>query len=264
MYTRRPGGWTTQFGGLGSGAPIPRDLIVLLAVLFGTFSLQFFAVTAGLVGLLRLTPAVWQAGFLWQLGTYGFAGYGPPSFWFLLELLILFWFGRDVYWRLGRKSFWTLLVTAVVAAGAVAVLVQLVGGLVPGLTGPLPFQLMQGQHMLVVILIAAFATLYRDATIYLFFILPIKAKWFLPLEILFAFMGFLGTRDFAGFVGLSVAVGLTYSLITPGGARRVSRNAWLRLQQLWIRARLGSLGRRRGPRRVGGEDDKVRRGPWVH
>lgn len=264
MYARRPGGSTIQLGGLGSGAPIPRDLIVLLAVLFVTFSLQFFALTGGLVGLLRLTPAFWQLGFLWQVGTYGFAGYGAPSLWFLLELLILFWFGRDVYGRVGRKGFWTLLVTGVVAAGVVAVVVQLLGGWVPGLTGPVPFTLMQGQHMLVVILIAAFATLYRDATIYLFFILPVRAKWFLPLEILLAFMGFLGTRDFAGFMGLSTAVGLTYSMITPGGARRLTRNAWLRLQKLWIRARMAWMRKRRGVRVIRDEEDKVRRGPWVH
>jgi hypothetical protein len=263
MYSRQPSRWASGLGGLGSGAPIPRDLIVLLVVLFVTFSLQFFDSTAGLIGLLRLSPAFWQFGFVWQVGTYGFTGYGAPSLWFLLELLILFWFGRDVYSQMGRKSFWTLLVVGVVAAGVAAVVVQLAGSLLSGLTGPLPFVLLQGQHVLVVILIAAFATLYRNATIYLFFILPIQARWFLPLEILFAFIGFLGTRDFAGFVGICVAVGLTYSLITPGGARRLLHESWLRLRQAWIRARLSWMRKRRGIRVVR-DEEKVRKGPWVH
>ena len=65
-------------GGFGSG-PIPRDLWILLGVLFATFSLQFFSSTALLPALLRLTPLAWQRGFVWQLATYPFIGFGGPS-----------------------------------------------------------------------------------------------------------------------------------------------------------------------------------------
>ena len=79
------------------------------------FSLQFFEGAAILPALLRLTPAVFR-GFVWQIATYPAIGWGASGLWFLLELLILFWFGRDVFWRLGRQRFWLLLVRAAVGA----------------------------------------------------------------------------------------------------------------------------------------------------
>ena len=47
-----------------TGGPVAPDVIALLAVVFATFSLQFFSLTAPLIGVLRLTPAVWQKAFL--------------------------------------------------------------------------------------------------------------------------------------------------------------------------------------------------------
>ena len=67
------------------------------------------------------------------------------------------------------------------------------------------------------IVIAAFATLYGNATILLFFVLPIQAKWFLLLEIVFAFMGFLGSGDLGGFLGIVAAVGVVYDILSRGG-----------------------------------------------
>lgn len=290
MFSRRPSRFSSGLGGLTGGPPAPRDLLVLLGVIFFTFTLQFFATTAPLLALLRLTPAVWQQGFVWQLATYAFIGYGAPSLWFLLTLLILFWFGRDLYYRLGRKAFWQLLAWGVGAGSVAAALAQMAAGLLPGWTSAVPFQLIQGQNILVVVLIAAFASLFQDATIYLFFVLPIKAKWFLPLEILFGFIGFLGTRDLSGFVGLVAAIAMVWSILTPGGARsltrRFLREPWLRYRRRRYQSRLEDLERGKGwdrrpdksPRHSGGQppdpdpdddpDDsgngKVRRGPWLH
>lgn len=257
----------------GFGGPPPRDLLILLAVVFVTFSLQFFAATAPLVALLRLTPAVWGYGFLWQLATYPLAGAGDPTLWILLELLIVYWFGRDVFWRLGRRNFWKLLAWAAISAALVAVGVDLAGRLL-GFVHPQPFLLMQGQRMLLAITICAFASLYRDATILLFFVLPVQARWFIPLEILFTFIAFLRTRDLAGFLGVCAAVAVTWSLLTRGGLRRGLRELWLRLQQRWMRWRLERLRRRRGLRVVkggggrsggdGGDGGDVHQGPWVH
>ncbi len=108
---------------------------------------------------------------------------------------------------------------AAIGAALVAVVVQLIQGLAGvGATGLAAFQLMQGQRILLAIVIAAFATLWGEATILLFFVLPIKARWFLWLEILFAFIGFLESKDFAGFCGISAAVFLTYTGLKMGGA----------------------------------------------
>lgn len=263
-------------GSFGLGGPVPRDMKILLGVVFVTYSLQFFGTTAGLLDWLRLTPAVWRWGAVWQLVTYPFVGWGGASLWFLLELLILYWFGKDVCWRLGRRFFWKTILFATVGASVVAVATQLLFGLLDGFTGPQPFVLMQGQRMLIVILIAAFATLFADATILLFFVLPVRAAWFLWIELLFAFIGFLGTRDLAGFLGISAAVGITWSYMRPGGLRHVTRTGWLRMRERWIRYRLDRMRKQRQMRVVPGggrgagadegpdEAEEPRRGPWVN
>lgn len=254
------------FGGPG-GAP-PRDLLIILGALFVTFALQFFDATRAVPDLLRLTPLVWHAGFVWQLITYPFAGYGGPSFWFLVELLILFMFGRDAYAGLGRKRFWRLVLITAVAAGGLALLVQ---GLQEGSDVHLPlpayFPLLQGQRVLLAILVAAFATANRRATILLFFVLPIEARYFLPLEILFAFIGFLSTHDLGGFLGICAAVGLSYLYVRDGGFGRGLRQTRLRAEKWWLQRRLERAKRRRGLRVIkgqGGEGGGGRAEPWLN
>ncbi|HVT61200.1 MAG TPA: hypothetical protein VHR45_22750 [Thermoanaerobaculia bacterium] len=263
------------FRGLGGRGGAPRDLLILLGVLFVTFSLQFFAATAIVPALLRLTTLVWR-GFLWQLATYPFIGYGPPSLWILIELFILFWFGRDVYYGLGRRHFWRLLAWAAVGAGLLAVVVQLLLDLPVGRDELVPlaahFSLMQGQRVLLAIVIAAFATANRRATILLFFILPIEARWFLGLEILFAFIGFLSTHDFAGFLGICAAVGIAFLYVRDGGLGRGLRQTRLRLTRRWLQFKLDRARRRRGLHVIkgsGGDDlrgepGEPGRGPWLH
>ncbi len=242
--SRDPWGRGGQGGTFGlAGGPPPQDILILLAVLFGTFVLQFFQATAVIPAIFRLGPLVFR-GALWQVVTYAFCGFGPPSLWFLFSMLILFWFGRDVFVKLGRKNFWSLLVQVVAAAGIAAVLVR-GAGMLSGAVSPNAFVLMQGQYMLITVMIAAFATLYGQATILLFFVLPIKARWFLGLEVLFAFMGFLSTKDFAGFVGLCVAVALTWALLQPGGVQRALKNLQLRFRRRVTEAKLARLKRKR-------------------
>jgi len=255
---QQPGG--AAFGGFGgSGLPVPKDLIGILVALFVTFSLQFFEGAAVIPALLRLTPAVFR-GFVWQIVTYPAIGWGGSGLWFLVELLILFWFGRDVFWRMGRQRFWLLLVRAAIGAALVAVVVQLVQNLAGvGATGFAAFQLMQGQRILLAIVIAAFATLWGEATILLFFVLPLKARWFLWLEILFAFIGFLESKDFAGFCGVSAAVFLTYTGLRAGGAGSVLHNWRKRGEAFILERRLDRLRRKRKFDVIDGDKDD-----WVH
>lgn len=256
-HFQRQGG--AGFGGLSG--PVPRDIIVLLAVVLGTFSLGFFESTRSLHALLTLSSNVWRHGFLWQTVTYLFSGVGKPGIWFLLELLILFLFARTVFFQLGRRGFWRFLLLIGVAAALAAVVVNVIGNAL-GSPSLYAFVLMQGQHMLLTLTIAAFATMNRDATILLFFVLPVQAKWFLLLEILFAFMGFLSTRDLAGFVGLSAGVGLTMIYLGYGLPGLGGRRLWLQFQEWWIRIRLKGLRRRRGMHLV--DDQEPDDDNWVH
>jgi membrane associated rhomboid family serine protease len=250
-------------GGFGMlGGPPPRDLLIVLCTLFVTFALQFFEATRIVPALLRLTPLVWHAGFVWQLVTYPFVGYGGPSFWFLVELLILFMFGRDAYAGLGRKHFWRLVLITAVVAGALALAVDAVQESATGLLQPGSFPLLQGQRVLLAILVAAFATANRRATILLFFVLPIEARWFLGLEILFAFIGFLASHDLGGFLGICAAVGLSFLYVRDGGFGRGLRQTRLRVERWWLQRKLERARRRRGLRVIKGQGDGGNR--WLH
>ncbi|MGH9361912.1 MAG: hypothetical protein ACRD2T_08340 [Thermoanaerobaculia bacterium] len=267
MYSRNPGPGRVAVGSLGLGGPVPRDLLLLLAVLFVTFALQFLA--PALVAPLRLTSEAWRRLWLWQPLTYAAVGYGPPSLWFLVELLMLFWFGRDVYVQLGRRRFWRLLAGGALGAAAVALLVDLAASLLTGRTLSLLFPLMQGQRIVLVTVVAAFATLYRDATIYLFFVLPLPARWLLWAELLIAFIGFLQMpapglpRDLPGLLGICAAVGITWLTLTRRGTRRGLREPQLRLQRWWLERRLERHRRKSRLRVVREEPGEVRKGPWV-
>jgi hypothetical protein len=256
MDSRRP--IRPSFAGAGWSGPTPRDVWLLLGIVFSTFSFQFFAATAWIPAMLRLTPAVWQRGWIWQVVTFPFAGIGAPSLWIVLELFILLLFSRDVFLRLGRKRFWRLLLGVSASAGVIAAIIALLQGLAGAPLLDLGMPLVQGQRTLLAILIAAFATLNGDATIYLFFVLPIRAKWFLGLEILFAFLGFLGTHDLAGFLGICTAVGVTWWCLS--GGRPAGRALWLEFRQRYLKARIARLRKKSGLTVLpGGRDD-----PWVH
>ncbi|HEX2645044.1 MAG TPA: hypothetical protein VHU81_18740 [Thermoanaerobaculia bacterium] len=272
VYARNPGRFTLPGLG-GPGGAIPRDLLILLGVLFATYSLQFFHATAVWMGILQLTPFVWLRGLVWQVATYPFIAAQVSPLWFLLGLLFLFWFGRDVYAGLGRRHFWRMVMWSSVGAALVAVLAAVIQARFAGLPSSV-FFLMQGQQMLMTIFIAAFATANRHATIYFMFVLPIQARWFLGLEIVLAFLGFLTTKDFPGFLGICAAVGLTYSYLTHGFGRRGFREIRLRIERWWIQQKLERAKRKRGLRVIQGkgqkgsrgpaDDGEVRRGPWVH
>ena len=262
-YPRGSYQFRTTFGGFGG--PPSRDVMVLVGVVFATFAMQFFASTAIIPALLHLSPAVWRLGFVWEVGTYAFTGYGPASLWILLELLMLYWFGSDVFSRLGRRRFWGLLAGVAAASGVVAVVVELVAGAVwqGGLTA-FPFQIMQGQRMLLVILIAAFATLYGEATILFFFVLPLKARWFLWLEVLIAFIAFLSSHDLAGFAGVCAGTLFTFLWLSPGGPKQRIRRWRLRWQQDQLQRKLERMRRKRNMHVV--DDDRKGGGPgsWVN
>lgn len=272
MVTRNPysrGPMGGGLGGFGLAGPAPRDVLILLGVLFVTFALRFFESTAIVPALLQLTPLVWTRGWVWQLVTYPFIGAAGSGLFFLLDLLILYMFGRDVFFGLYRKHFWRMILWSSIGGALVAVLVHVLLTVAGLPWAPAPFAIMQGQWILLAILIAAFATAQRDATIYLMFILPIPAFWMLWVEILFAFLAFLFTKDLPGFCGICAAVGLSYLYVRSSGSlrggKRTLREMRLRLEKWWIQRKLDRARRKRGFKVIPGDKGpNVRKGPWVN
>ena len=233
--------------------PAPVDLLALLAVVFTTYAMQFFATTAAVPESLRLDPVAWRGWQLWRVATYALVGYGPASVWFLLELLVFYWFARDLRAGLGARRFWSLLAASGVAAGVVAVVADAVAALISGPMSLAPFSLMQGQRTLLAIAIAAFASRNADSVIYLFFVLPVRAGAFVWISILIAFVGFLATKDLGGLVGLWTATAISFLQARPGGGMPTLRRLRLRWQEARLRRRLDRLRRRSGLRVVDGD-----------
>jgi hypothetical protein len=246
-----------------------------MAVVFVTYAMQFFRSTAVIPALLRLTPLVWRAGFLWQLLTYPLIGWGPASILFLIELLMLYWFGGDVYRGMGRRHFWKLIGWCALVGGVVAVAADALAWAAAGkdalLLEPFPYPIIQGQQLLIAIFICAFATANRQAQILLFFVLPIQARWFIAIEIAIAFIVFLQTHDFPGFLGLCAAIGIAYLYVRDGGIGRGLRQTRLRVERWWLQRKHETARRKRGFRVIPGERPGDRgsresggRGPWLH
>ncbi len=266
----RPGRTILGGGGGGLSGPIPRDILAIAAVLLVTVTLSAFPSTSFIPQLLTIGPDVWQRGFVWQLATYPFIEARGPSLGFVINLILLFLWGRDVYWGLGRRHFWRLLLFSGIGAGILAALVDMAGA-AAGWSPPQAFLLMQGWTLLA-ILLAAWARAHRGATILFMFILPIEATWLIALEILLAFIGFLSTKDLPGFVGICAAIGISWSYIARSGkiglGKRDLREYRLRLERWWIQRKLERARKKRGFRVISGEKGNrggdVRKGPWVH
>ncbi|MEO1366210.1 MAG: hypothetical protein AAFX50_03460, partial [Acidobacteriota bacterium] len=177
----------------------------------------------------------------------------------IIGLWMMLMFGKQVFFFVGRKAFWRyFFITALVGAMA-AVLTQVILAAV-GLGGavPRPFVLINGQFFIWTFLISGFAALYGHATVLLMFVLPVKAKWFIGIEIAFAFLAFLSYHDFAGFVGACAAIGAAYLQFSGIGPGRFLHETRLRVQRKWFEYKLRQL------KNKGGGDGDVVQGPWVH
>ncbi len=270
MYGSQPGGRAVS---LFPGPP-PRDIMALMVVLFVNYSLSFFSGLRALPEILQLTPNVWRKGFFWQLATYPFAGdfdfvtlrvfgqIASSPLWFLFSLLMIYWFGSPVFRYLGRRKFWILVAWAAGAASVSATAAHFLLSQI-GWANAYAFNLMQGQRILAAIFAAGYAVGYGNNTILVMFVVPIKARWFLPMTLLFAFTGFLTTKDFAGFLGICVAAGMVYHALT-GRLFKLAREWRLRLERQVLQARLKRMQKRRGLRIVKPPDDDEPRGPWVN
>jgi len=110
---------------------------------------------------------------LWQFVTFQFLHANLTHL--LFNLLTLWSFGRPLEMMLGKRRFLTLYLLSGFVGGVAQVLLGL---LVPQFDGPTV-----GASAGICGLIAAFALLYPDSTLYLFFVIPFRAAYFLPLLI---------------------------------------------------------------------------------
>ncbi len=144
-------------------------------------------VSRRLIGYLALTPSlVLQYNAWWQIFTYMFVHAGV---WHLLfNMLALFLFGLPLERNLGSSEFLLYYFVAGLGAGLTTLLVNYYSGL-----GSIP---VVGASGAIYALLLAYATLFPDARIFIFGLIPLRAPvavlLFAGLELYFQLSGTMG------------------------------------------------------------------------
>ncbi|HZZ57938.1 MAG TPA: rhomboid family intramembrane serine protease [Opitutaceae bacterium] len=152
----------------------------------------------GLSGVLSsLYFQSWEVfhGQLWRILTYGWVN--PPSLWFVLELLMIVWFGREVEKFFGRRQFLALYAGLYLIPPAVHALA--------GVGSPVALAGESGGFGLFI----AFAVLYPDAAIFFTFL----AKWVAVVLIGVYSLEYLAAHDWLGLVDLAAETGFAFLFV---------------------------------------------------
>ena len=159
--------------------PVVKNLMIIMGIVFllQMFVSRWFDLYFGLVPVL-----VWKKYFLWQLFTYIFLHGGFSHI--LFNLLALWMFGGELenYW--GAKKFLFYFLFCGVGAGICTVIFS-----------PYQFVPTIGASGAIYGLLLAFGWLFPNRLIYIYFLFPIPAKYFV---IIFGLIEFFSSMEGAG------------------------------------------------------------------
>jgi hypothetical protein len=141
---------------------------------------------------------------IWQIFTYAFVSF-PPSFWFLIEMAMLFYFGQEVEKFLGRRLFLTLYALLVVIPPFAFLLAGIFGsGIVLAGAGSAHFSLF-----------IAFAVITPGAMMFF----NISARTFAIGFFIFNSLILLSYQDWTRFAALWLDAGTTLLFLRSCGVR---------------------------------------------
>ena len=154
--------------------------------------------------LLRLmqfdSELVLRAGYVWQVVTYAFVH--QPSIWFVIGLVMLFYFGREVERYVGRRAFIFLY------AGLLLLPVFVLT--IWGLAGPIRYSDSDALHFGVFV---AFATIYPSVEL----LFRIQAKWMALVFGVIGVLQYLAANAWPYLAAFVVAVGFAFYFIRMRG-----------------------------------------------
>jgi membrane associated rhomboid family serine protease len=209
--------------------PIIKKLIIIMAAVFFLQTMVSSQITV----YLGLVPyLVWNHYFVWQLFTYMFLHGGISHLFF--NLLALWMFGGELenYW--GSKKFTHYFFLCGIGAGICTVIFT------PGLYQSIP---VIGASGAIYGLLLAFGWLFPKRMIYIYFLFPIPAKYFVIIFGLIEFFSSVGGRAGGGVAHVTHLGGLLFGLIYMG---------YPRVRQRIRREYYKRKGSQKGPRSGGG------------
>jgi len=197
--------------------PVIKKLLIIMAAVFFLQTLVSDQITV----YLGLVPyLVWHHYFVWQLFTYIFLHGGLSHL--LFNLLALWMFGGELenYW--GSRKFAQYFFLCGIAAGICTAVFT------PRLYQGIP---VIGASGAIYGLLLAFGWLFPNRLIYIYFLFPIPAKYFVIIFGLIEFFSSIGGRAGGGVAHITHLGGLLFGLIYLGVPRirqRLRREAYKR------------------------------------
>jgi len=134
-------------------------------------------------------------GYIWQLLTYGFMHSVPGPLHLICNCWAIYVFGQDVEEALGRKPFLGLYFASII----IGALLQALAGV---LLGGVLARSVVGASAASLGLAAAFAMLFPERVLLLFFVIPMRAKYLLLLCAGLTLYGILRPDDIAHYAHL--------------------------------------------------------------
>jgi membrane associated rhomboid family serine protease len=197
--------------------PVIKKLLIIMAAVFFLQTLVSHQITI----YLGLVPyLVWTHYFVWQLFTYIFLHGGLSHL--LFNLLALWMFGGELENTWGSRRFTQYFFLCGIGAGICTVLFT------PRLYQGIP---VIGGSGAIYGLLLAFGWLFPNRLIYIYFLFPIPAKYFVIIFGLIEFFSSIGGRSGGGVAHLTHLGGLLFGLIYLGVPRirqRLRREAYKR------------------------------------
>jgi membrane associated rhomboid family serine protease len=235
MSSYRPQEWQPEETAPGPQIALPPAIKALLIANGTLFAAQWLLQSLAdfsLVGYAGLSPAMVANGAVWQLVTYMFLHGNLLHI--LFNMLALWMFGRELEYDWGSREFLKYYFICGIGAGLVTLV---------ALWGNVSYTI--GASGAVYGILLAFGMSYPNRYIYLWFLIPIKAKYFVILfgaiELL---MSFTSTGD--GVAHLThlggLAIGFVYLKLSGSRMRLPAPLAWL---GRWRAQRKGRELRRR-------------------
>ena len=176
---------------------IPNLMLYIVAGNVIVYLLMMFtqANDANALAFLTLNTSAVLKGELWRIITYVFVPTSSGIFWLLISLYFYYWIGSTLERQWGTAKFNLYYISGALLTVLGVVLASLITGN--------PYLTAAGTGYVNLSMFFAFAFLFPDTTVLLFFILPVKMKWLAYLDgALFAFdiIKAIGAHNWAGVV----------------------------------------------------------------